>query len=606
MLPIGWSLGGRTVAAMLGLYPQSSAGRVFYEPGKGLPASAWSDPRSPLAQLPPGATAVVSHKDLGVDALAFVTAWLTHRPDVDLILIAHHEPEQGKGGDPSPAQFRSSWTRQREQVGDHPARAEGRLRLAVCYTLQWIRAGGDWRLWYPEHEADAVDRVLFDSYQFEPGAPNPYRPRSYEDPESALAPMLEIAKATGKAWGIAEIDHLRITKENGFAVDLDPSGELCADWYRRMYAAARAAGCQLWCHYHARHGDLTERLPEQRALRDLIIQEDSVSRLLWLPQVLRAAGLTVHEVDGREHDGETWRTRGSSTYDPRGIICHATAGSATSTDAGEIRVLLKGSTSAPPPIAQLYLSRSGAWHVVASGRCNHALQGWGGPLKGYGNTNLIGIEAQNDNRGQPWPDVQLDAYQRGVAAICKHMGWKAGRVAAHREHQPGAKSDPSGIDMDQFRARVTAILAGGDDMANFTDKHAAVLEQLGKLLPDLAAQTAYTDGRMEAMAHGRTEVRKDLRGGGQPVWLVQAVLAVRDGLAQVDGKVGAQLADDFARIEQAVAAAGEADAQRDADHAAKLGELAELVRAGQSGQLAADEVLRRMGEVLTAGTTAQG
>ncbi|MEU4591843.1 peptidoglycan recognition protein family protein [Micromonospora aurantiaca (nom. illeg.)] len=599
-MPIGWSLGGRTVAAMLGLYPRSQAVRVFFEPGKGLPASAWSDPRSPLAQLPAGATVVVSHKDLGVDALAFVTAWLTHRPDVDLILIAHHEPEQQEGGDPTPTQFRASWTRQRQQVGGHPARAEGRLRLAVCYTLQWIRAGGNWRTWWPEHEADAVDLVLFDWYQYLPGARNPYRPHVYEDPAAAIAPMTAIATEVGKPWGVAEADHLRITLENGCPVDLDPDGELCADWYRRMYAAARAAGSQLWCHYHARHGDLTERLPEQRALRDLIIQEDTVSRLLWLPQVLRAAGLTAHEVDG-------WRTRGSSTYDPRGVICHATAGSSTSTDAGEIRVLLEGSTSAPPPIAQLYLSRSGAFHVVASGRCNHALQGWGGNLKGYGNTNLIGIEAQNDNRGQPWPAVQLDAYQRGVAAICKHMGWSANKVAAHREHQPGAKSDPSGIDMTAFRARVTAILAGkDDDMANFTADHAKVLDQLGKLLPDLAAQTAYTDGRMEAMAHGRTEVRKDLRGGGQPVWLVQAVLAVRDGLAQVDGKVGAQLADDFARIEQAVAAAGEADAQRDADHAAKLGELAELVRAGQSGQLAADEVLRRMGEVLTAGTTAQG
>ncbi|WP_435585826.1 peptidoglycan recognition protein family protein [Micromonospora aurantiaca (nom. illeg.)] len=455
-MPIGWSLGGRTVAAMLALYLQSQAVRVFYEPGKGLPAGDWSDPRKPLAQLPPGATVVVSHKDLGVDALAFVTAWLTHRPDVDLWLIAHHEPEQQEGGDPTPAQFRASWTRQREQVGAHPARAEGRLRLAVCYTLQWIRAGGNWRTWWPEHEADAVDLVLFDWYQYLPGARNPYRPHAYEDPAAAIAPMVAIAAEVGKDWGIAEIDHLRITTTNGCPVDLDPDGELCADWYRQMYATARRAGCQLWCHYHARHGDLTERLPEQRALRDLIIQEDTVSRLLWLPQVLRAAGLTVHEVDG-------WRTRGSSTYDPRGVICHATAGSSTSTDAGEIRVLLEGSTSAPPPIAQLYLSRSGAFHVVASGRCNHSLQGWGGPLKGYGNTNLIGIEAQNDNRGQPWPDVQLDAYQRGVAAICQHMGWKAGRVAAHREHQPGAKSDPSGIDMDQFRARVTAILAGEDD-----------------------------------------------------------------------------------------------------------------------------------------------
>lgn len=182
-----------------------------------------------------------------------------------------------------------------------------------------------------------------------------------------------------------------------------------------------------------------------------------MARLLWLPDVLHGAGLTVHLVDG-------WRERGSSTFTPKGLICHATAGSRTSTDAGEIRVLLEGSETAPAPIAQLYLGRNGHWHVVASGRCNHARTGWGGPLEGLGNTNLIGVEAANDNKGEPWPAVQVDAYQRGVAAICRRMGWTAGRnIAAHREHQPGAKTDPHGIDMKKFRTRVTALLNGEDD-----------------------------------------------------------------------------------------------------------------------------------------------
>lgn len=186
-------------------------------------------------------------------------------------------------------------------------------------------------------------------------------------------------------------------------------------------------------------------------------------RLLWLPAVLRGAGLTTYLVSG-------WEGRGGDDFDPRGIICHATAGSATSTDAGEISVLLHGSTSAPPPIAQLYLGRNGHWHVVASGRCNHALTGWGGPLEGHGNRRLIGVEAANDNRGQPWPAVQVDAYQRGVAAICARMGWTAAdNVAAHREHQPGAKTDPHGIDMAAFRTRVTALLAGGDDDVSAED-----------------------------------------------------------------------------------------------------------------------------------------
>lgn len=186
-------------------------------------------------------------------------------------------------------------------------------------------------------------------------------------------------------------------------------------------------------------------------------------RLLWLADVLRAAGLTVHEVVG-------WRERGSATYNPVGIICHATAGSSTSTDAGEISVLLNGSNSAPPPIAQLYLSRSGAWHVVASGRCNHARTGQPGtPLVGVGNSGLIGVEAQNNNAGQPWPAVQLDAYQRGVAAICKRMGWSASRAIAHREHQPNGKTDPVGINMGAFRATVAALITrptGGYSMAD--------------------------------------------------------------------------------------------------------------------------------------------
>ncbi|MFG1847766.1 peptidoglycan recognition protein family protein [Micromonospora carbonacea] len=196
-----------------------------------------------------------------------------------------------------------------------------------------------------------------------------------------------------------------------------------------------------------------------------------MGRLTWLPDVLRAAGLTVHEYDG-------WKTRGSDSWGPIvGITCHATAGSATSTDAGELRVLVTGSTSAPPPIAQLYLSRSGEWWVVASGRCNHNLTGWAGPNEGYGNSRLLGIEAQNDNRSQPWPQVQYDSYVRGVAALVRHLGISPSRVAGHKEHQPypappgqtSTKSDPT-FDMGQFRARVTALLAGEEDDVKPSDQ----------------------------------------------------------------------------------------------------------------------------------------
>lgn len=195
-----------------------------------------------------------------------------------------------------------------------------------------------------------------------------------------------------------------------------------------------------------------------------------MARALWLADVLRGAGLPVVEVPG-------WRERGRSTFYPRGIICHATAGSRTATDQGEINVLLNGSASAPPPIAQLYLSRSGTWHVVASGACNHCLVGWAGPHRGFGNRELLGVEAANDNGrdaprvpAEPWPAVQLDSYARGVAAISRHAGWPVGRVAGHKEHQPyppppgstSTKSDPT-FDMPTFRAHVTGAPSTGDD-----------------------------------------------------------------------------------------------------------------------------------------------
>ncbi|TWH70528.1 hypothetical protein [Micromonospora olivasterospora] len=287
MMPTGWCPGDRSVTGMLAAYPETSCVRIFFGPGDGLPASAWTDTRLRLAQVPAHADVIVSHKDPDVDAAAFVAAWQATGRTGRLILVPHHEPEQQSGGDPPPATFRRSWTRTREQVGDHPARHDGRLLLAVCWTLQWVRrvdAAGrrvnDWRTWWPTHEADAVDLVLGDWYPYDPTARNPFRPAAYEDPAAALTVMTELSAETGSPWGIAEINHSRITKAGGFGVDLDPDGSRCADWYRRMHAWARDNGCQVWAHFHRGGGDLTERPAEARVLRELIAQEAAAPRRL--------------------------------------------------------------------------------------------------------------------------------------------------------------------------------------------------------------------------------------------------------------------------------------------------------------------------------------
>jgi hypothetical protein len=196
-----------------------------------------------------------------------------------------------------------------------------------------------------------------------------------------------------------------------------------------------------------------------------------MSRQLWLVDELRKAGLHVVEVAG-------WKTRGSETFVPIGVTWHATAGSRNSTALGEVDTILNGSVTAPPPIAQFMIFRDGTVYVCAAGRCNHNKIGWDGPNKGLGNTQLFGIEMANDNRGEPWPEVQLHAARRCTAVLFRKMGTDPlKRLAAHYEHQPWAtrppgegstKSDPFGIIMANERHRVANILKG-DIMAKWTD-----------------------------------------------------------------------------------------------------------------------------------------
>ncbi|MEQ4304327.1 N-acetylmuramoyl-L-alanine amidase [Plantactinospora sp. B6F1] len=220
-------------------------------------------------------------------------------------------------------------------------------------------------------------------------------------------------------------------------------------------------------------------------------------RLLWLADVLRSAGLTVHEVGG-------WRSRGSTSFDPHGIMCHETRGSLHSTDAGEIYVLLNGSATAPPPIAQLYLSRTGHWHVIASGRCNHVRVGWAGPFKGVGNSGLVGIEAQHA-LGEPWTARQYDSYVRGVAALRDRTGWG---IAGHKEHQPGGyghssvKTDPS-FNMNQFRRDVAASSGGENIMPALSDREQ---EQLFKYAKDV--NYILWQGAQKPDGSGRTDIRQ--------------------------------------------------------------------------------------------------
>lgn len=177
--------------------------------------------------------------------------------------------------------------------------------------------------------------------------------------------------------------------------------------------------------------------------------------LTWLAQVLKDAGLKVAEQPG-------WENRGRGPMGTvRGVICHHTAGP-KSGNMPSLSVITNGRPGLPGPLSQLGLGRDGTWFVVAAGRANHAGAGnWENITAG--NSSFIGIEAENTGRADdPWPEVQLDAYRRGVAAILKKLGAGVSMCCGHKEYAlpRGRKPDPS-FDMTAFRAGVDAIMKGG-------------------------------------------------------------------------------------------------------------------------------------------------
>jgi peptidoglycan hydrolase-like protein with peptidoglycan-binding domain len=177
--------------------------------------------------------------------------------------------------------------------------------------------------------------------------------------------------------------------------------------------------------------------------------------LIWLSQVLKDAGLKVALVDG-------WENRGRGDVGPTlGVLCHHTAGPRNG-NMPSLDTLIRGRSDLPGPLAQLGLGRDGTYYVIAAGKCNHAgIGSWKDVTSG--NTDFIGIEAENTglSNDSPWPEIQMDAYSRGVAAILTHTGRGFEFCAGHKEYAlPAGRKDDPDFDMIAFRAAVAAIMDG--------------------------------------------------------------------------------------------------------------------------------------------------
>jgi hypothetical protein len=170
----------------------------------------------------------------------------------------------------------------------------------------------------------------------------------------------------------------------------------------------------------------------------------------WLTQlaaVARRTGYPVTEVAG-------WMTRGHGPQ-PKvlGIVNHHTAGR------DDMHVVRDGRPGLPGPLSQFWLRRDGRIFVIAAGRCWHNAPSTSAY---HTNSNSLGIEAENNGR-EAWPSVQLDAYKRLDAELCKEFGLPVSRVRGHKEINSG-KPDPHSVNMADFRAAVARLIEGDDDM----------------------------------------------------------------------------------------------------------------------------------------------
>lgn len=170
-----------------------------------------------------------------------------------------------------------------------------------------------------------------------------------------------------------------------------------------------------------------------------------------IPAALKAQGLKVELV-------KNWQTRGSSAFNPRGVVNHWTAGPPTG-DRPSLRICIEGRPDLPGPLCNVFLTRGGVAVVVAAGRANHAGSGGWKGLKG--NSSVFGIEAENSGGGE-WTTEQRWSYPRINAALCKIIGVDASMVCGHNEWAPGRKIDPHDWPMPAMRAQTQAILNGSD------------------------------------------------------------------------------------------------------------------------------------------------
>ncbi|GAA0532934.1 N-acetylmuramoyl-L-alanine amidase [Saccharopolyspora thermophila] len=195
--------------------------------------------------------------------------------------------------------------------------------------------------------------------------------------------------------------------------------------------------------------------------------------LVWLADVLRAAGLTVVETDG-------WRERTATSGPqpaPVGVLEHHTATTASyDNPAPSVQLCIDGRPDLAGPLCHALIGFDGVVHTIAAGRANHAgrAKASGPNPGGDGNALYVGFEWDYQGVHQGPSPAQYAAALKATAAVLNHLGRPMDAARGHKETSVTGKIDPGHVDMDRFRAE----LAGRRGPGGMTPEQDAVLRRL--------------------------------------------------------------------------------------------------------------------------------
>ncbi len=207
--------------------------RVF---DSGMVPARWSDDAT-LKALGTGSAVVYSFKG-NMTALAAgkhddqIRAFLASRPAGMKVWVAlHHEPEDDvERGSFTTAQFRAATAHVAPVI-----KAAGGIPTTIL--MQYTLSEGSGRDWH-DYYSPAVDVLAWDGYNTGIKA----QVQTYKTPDAFVAPVLAVAKETGKGFGWAELGSPCITT--------DPTCTGRGAWLAGLSAAMRTSGAQFAAYWN--------------------------------------------------------------------------------------------------------------------------------------------------------------------------------------------------------------------------------------------------------------------------------------------------------------------------------------------------------------------